>query len=99
MADRFFLVGEEGLEPSWDCSRWHLKPVCLPFHHSPKDGYVVRGALYVGFFSRLTNLRTYGPIDLPIDLPISISNQSSRTNLRWLRIYQKGDRCGSRLPC
>lgn len=29
-ASVFCVVGEEGLEPSWPCDRWLLKPVRLP---------------------------------------------------------------------
>jgi hypothetical protein len=31
-------VGEGGFEPPHSCEHWHLKPACLPFHHSPWDG-------------------------------------------------------------
>jgi hypothetical protein len=29
-------VGEGGFEPPHSCEHWHLKPACLPFHHSPE---------------------------------------------------------------
>jgi Protein of unknown function (DUF3662)/FHA domain len=29
-------VGEGGFEPPHACAHWHLKPACLPFHHSPE---------------------------------------------------------------
>jgi hypothetical protein len=29
------VVGEGGFEPPHACAHWHLKPACLPFHHSP----------------------------------------------------------------
>jgi len=32
------LVGEGGFEPPHACAHWHLKPACLPFHHSPLGG-------------------------------------------------------------
>ena len=36
MSDLPPLVGEGGFEPPHACAHWHLKPACLPFHHSPE---------------------------------------------------------------
>ena len=33
------MVRSRGFEPPQDCSHWHLKPACLPFHHDRIKSY------------------------------------------------------------
>src|SRR3989344_2877660 len=41
------IVPGEGIEPSWDCSHWFLRPDCIPFQH-PGAGllYLIFALLY-----------------------------------------------------
>jgi hypothetical protein len=48
------VVPREGLEPSRDCSRRFLKPVCLPFHHLGRAElfchFFIGFAIFIGAF-------------------------------------------------
>ena len=56
---RIVLVRMRGFEPPQDCSHWHLKPACLPFHHLGKRKKETNLVLLPKLLQPLVLLRLY----------------------------------------